>query len=394
MTRIAARIKRLPTYAIHELAVTKRRLIAEGVDVIDLSAGDADFPPPQVAVDALRQAVGDPAMSRYGFQVGLAEFRQAASGYIERRFGVSFDPASELIPLIGSKEGLLHFGLGVLDPGDVCVVPDPGYPAYIGGAIMADAEAELVPLKPENGFLVELADLPPERLARTGLVYLNYPNNPTTAVATLDYLKRTVDVCREHGIVLAYDNPYCEITFDGYRAPSIFEVEGARDVALEFHSVSKSFSMTGWRLGWAVGNSDLIAVLNRTKTYIDTGVFLAVQKAGAAVLNEAESLVAPLVHRFAERRDAAVRELAQIGLSVEPPRGTMYLWVPLPAGTKAAGFAHDVLENEGVVLMPGTAFGAGGEGFFRIALTVGTERLAEAIQRVGRSLERLGAARA
>ncbi len=203
-----------------------------------------------------------------------------------------------------------------------------------------------------------------------------------------------MDVCRRYDILLAYDNPYCEITFDDYLAPSIFEVEGARDVAVEFHSISKSFSMTGWRLGWAIGNPDLIALLNRIKTYVDTGAFMAVQKAGAAVLDEAETLLAPLRERFRERRDAAVRALADIGLPVEPPRGTMYLWVPLPSGVGSAAFAKEVLENEGVVLMPGTAFGQGGEGYFRIALTVDSERLTEAVQRVGRALERLGAPRA
>ena len=394
MIRPSARLESLPKYAIHELAVIKRRMLSEGVDVIDLSAGDADFPPPAIAVEALREAVGDPAMSRYPFQVGLAEFRRAAAGYIERRFGVTFDPASELLPLLGSKEGLLHLALAVLNPGDVCVVPDPGYPAYIGGALLADAEAELVPLRAEQDFLVELEELPPEKLARTGLVYLNYPNNPTTAVAPLEYLERTVDVCRRYDILLAYDNPYCEITFEDYRAPSIFEVEGARDVAVEFHSVSKSFSMTGWRLGWAIGNPDLIALLSRIKTYVDTGVFMAVQKAGAAVLDEAETLVAPLRDRFRERRDAAVRALADIGLPVELPRGTMYLWVPLPSGVGSAAFAKEVLESQGVVLMPGTAFGQGGEGYFSIPLTVDSERLTEAVQRVGRALERLGAPRA
>jgi LL-diaminopimelate aminotransferase len=394
MTRWSQRLERLPSYAIHELAVIKRRLLAEGVDVIDLSAGDADFPPPPEAVEALRAAVGDPAMSRYPFQVGLAEFRQSAARFVERRFGVAFEPATELIPLLGSKEGLAHLGLAVLDPGDVCIVPDPGYPAYIGGALLADAEPEFVPLVREKGFLVELEDLPPERLDRTGLVYLNYPNNPTTAVAPLDYLARTVELCRRHDIVLAYDNPYSEITYDGYKAPSIFEVEGARDVAIEFHSLSKTFSMTGWRVAWAVGNTELIGALHKAKTYVDTGVFLAVQQAGAAVLDRAEALAPPLVARFAERRDAAVRALAEIGLPVEVPKGTMYLWVPLPDGVSTEQFAREALEREGVVFMPGTAFGSGGEGYFRIALTVESDRLIEAIHRAARTLERLGAARA
>ncbi|NIM48477.1 MAG: aminotransferase class I/II-fold pyridoxal phosphate-dependent enzyme [Gemmatimonadales bacterium] len=392
MTVRSARLDRLPAYTVAELAARKRRLLADGVDVIDLSAGDVDFPPPEAAVEALREAVGDPRMSRYPHQVGLLEFREAAANYMERRFGVAVDPLTEVLPLIGSKEGLSHLPLAVVNPGDVCVLPDPGYPAYIGGAVIAEADVERVPLVAEKEFLVELGDLPADRLDAVRLVYLNYPNNPTAAVAPLDYLKRTVEVCLRRGIVLAYDNPYCEITFDGYTAPSIFEIEGAREVALEFHSASKSFSMTGWRLGWVVGRPELISALTKVKTYVDTGVFLAVQKAGAAVLDRAEELVAPVRERLAERRDAAVRALDAIGLGVEKPKATMYLWVPLPKGTTSVGFTREVLEHEGVLLLPGTAFGEGGEGYFRIALTVESERVAEAVQRVGRTLERMGAA--
>jgi LL-diaminopimelate aminotransferase len=246
--RVARRLDPLPAYAVAELAAIKRRLLAEGVDVIDLGAGDVDFPPPAPAVRAISEAVADPAMSRYAYQVGLHEFRLSAARYLERRFGIQFDPVTELLPLLGSKDGLSHLPLAFVNPGEVCVLPDPGYPAYLGGAVLADADIEFVPLVPEKNFLVELGDLPPERLRATRLVFLNYPNNPTAAVAPLDYLERTVRLCREHGILLAYDNPYAEVTFDGYRAPSIFEIDGARDVALEFHSVSKSFSMTGWRL--------------------------------------------------------------------------------------------------------------------------------------------------
>jgi len=391
--RVARRLDPLPAYAVAELAAIKRRLLAEGVDVIDLGAGDVDFPPPAPAVQAISEAVADPAMSRYAYQVGLHEFRLSAARYLERRFGIQFDPVTELLPLLGSKDGLSHLPLAFVNPGEVCVLPDPGYPAYLGGAVLADADIEFVPLVPEKDFLVELGDLPPERLEATRLVFLNYPNNPTAAVAPLDYLERTVRLCREHGILLAYDNPYAEVTFDGYRAPSIFEIGGARDVALEFHSVSKSFSMTGWRLAWVVGNPELIGTLRKLKTWVDTGVFLAVQKAGAAVLDNAEALVAPLVRELTRRRDAGVRALADIGITIEPPRAAMYLWAPLPEGITSQVFAREALEQEGVVLMPGTAFGGGGEGFFRVALTVSVERLREAIARLGRVLARNGAAR-
>ena len=385
----ADRMKGLPSYAVAELAAIKKRLVADGVDVIDLSAGDADFPPPRPAVEALTEAVRDPAMSRYAFQGGLAEYRVAATRYMKRRFGVEFDPAEEMLPLLGSKDGLSHLPLAFVNPGDVCVLPDPGYPAYLGGALLAGGDVEFVPLLPEKGFLVEMGELPPERLESTRLVFLNYPNNPTTAVAPLDYLQRTVEVCREYDIIIAYDNPYAEITFDDYRAPSIFEVDGARDVALEFHSVSKSFCMTGWRLGWVVGASPLVSPLKTVKTWVDTGVFLAVQKAGAAVLDQAESLVKPLLGHLTERRDAALEALTAIGLEVERPAATMYLWVALPQGADTGSFSRDVLENEGVVLMPGTAFGSGGEGFFRVALTVDVARLCEGIERLKGPLERL-----
>lgn len=381
------RLTRLPAYAINELAAAKKQLLAAGRDVIDLSAGDADLPPPDIAVEALARAAADPAMSRYAFQVGLIEFREAAAGYMKRRFNVAVDPMTELLPLIGSKNGLAHLPLAVLDSGDVCVVPEPGYPAYMG-AVLADADVEIYPLRAERDFLVELDDLGEKRLAATRLVFLNYPNNPTTALAPRDYLKRTVEICHRHDIVLAYDNPYCEITFDGYEAPSILELDGAREVSLEFQSLSKSFCMTGWRLGWAVGSAGLISALAKVKSYVDTGQFLAVQKAGAAVLDKAEELIVPIRETFAERRDAAVDAFRGAGLAVDKPSATMYLWVPLPGAGSAAEFARRLLDSESVAVMPGSAFGAAGEGYFRIALTVGRDRLIEASERLARELVR------
>jgi LL-diaminopimelate aminotransferase len=384
MTRLSTRLERLPAYAVGNLAGIKQRLLSEGVDVIDLSAGDADFPPPAVAVDALSRAARDPAMSRYAFQVGLRAFRDAAAGYMRRRFGVTFDPQTEILPLLGSKEGLSHLALAVLDPGERCILPDPGYPAYIGGAMLAGAEVEYVPLRQADGFLVYLDRLPEQVLAGVRLVYLNYPNNPTTAVAPRDYLERVVALCRERDIVLAYDNPYVELTFGESRAPSIFEIDGAREIAVEFHSLSKSFSMTGWRIAWAAGNPELIAGLARIKNYVDTGPFLAVQAAAAATLDRAEELVAPVVARLRERRDAAIGALRGIGLEAPVPEATMYVWVPVPGGAGAAAFASRVLQTQGVLLLPGTAFGAGGEGYVRIALTVGVDRLRQAVERIGR----------
>ncbi|MCL4864766.1 MAG: aminotransferase class I/II-fold pyridoxal phosphate-dependent enzyme, partial [Gemmatimonadales bacterium] len=277
----------------------------------------------------------------YGFQQGLADFRRAASGYLERRFGVGFDPATELLPLIGSKEGLAHLPFLVLDPGDVAVVPEPGYQAYLGGTLLAGGEPH-----------VELDRVPESVLTRTRLVFANYPNNPTAAVASREYLERLVATCRRHDILLAYDNAYCDLTFDGYVAPSIFEIPGARDVAIEFHSLSKSFSMTGWRIGFAAGNPQLIGGLTRVKSYTDTGPFLAIQRAAVAALDRAEELVQPVREELARRRDATVAALGAIGLELEPPRAAMYLWVPLPDGLPSGAFARQALEEEGVVVLP------------------------------------------
>jgi LL-diaminopimelate aminotransferase len=388
VAKLSKRLGKFPGYPLAEIPRRKRELVQAGVDVIDLGAGDADVPPPQAAVEALVEALRDPAMSRYGFQLGLPAFREAVVRYHQRRFGTAFDPMAEVLPLLGSKEGLAHLALAACEPGDLCLVPEPGYQCYIGGAIASGAEAHIAPLLPEKDFLVELGELPRDVLRRLRLVYLNYPNNPTAAIAPRDYLERTVAVCREHGIALAYDNPYVEITFDGYRAPSIFEIEGAREVALEFHSCSKSFAMTGWRLGWVVGNRELIKALTTVKSYHDTGPFLAIQRAGAAVLDRAEELSKSMAGHFEERRDAAVRALAAAGFDVTPPRATLYLWVPVPEGVPSQQFATRAMEEEGVVTLPGSAFGPSGEGFFRVALTVGAERLEEAAGRLGRVLAR------
>jgi LL-diaminopimelate aminotransferase len=380
------RLSRLPGYPMADLPARKRALLARGVDVIDLGAGDADYPPPAEVIEVMQRAVAETRLSKYGFQQGNAEFRRAAVEWMSRRFGITFDPTTQVLPLLGSKEGLSHLPMGVIDPGDLVVVPEPGYQAYLGGTVLAGGEPVIYPLTARTRYLVELEELGDETLKRVRLVYLNYPNNPTAAIAPADYLTRTVQLCRQYGIVLAYDNPYCDLTFDGYRAPSIFETEGAREVAIEFFSLSKSFSMTGWRLGWAAAETAFITALTRVKSYVDTGPWLAVQQAGAYALDHADRLMAPNVAELQRRRDAGIAALREAGFECESPRGTMYLWIPLPADLASARFAAAALEQEGVVVLPGSGFGAGGEGYFRIALTVGPERLREGIQRLGRVL--------
>ena len=384
MIEISARVRSLPGYPLAEIPGIKRRLVESGVDVIDLGAGDNDAPPPEAAIEAMREALEDPAYSKYGFQQGLPAFRQAASRWVERRFGRHFDPVTEVLPLIGSKDGLAHLPFAVVNPGDVTIVPEPGYQAYLGGSILAGAEPYIAPLHRERDFLLELEQIPEAVLRRAKLVFVNYPNNPTAAVATPEYLERTVAACRRHGILLAYDNAYCDLTFDGYRAPSIFEVPGAEEVALEFFSLSKSFSMTGWRIGFAVGRPELIGALTRVKSYVDTGPWLAVQRAGVAVLDGAEAIVAPIRDELRRRRDAAVPALRDAGFVLESPKAAMYLWVALPEGVPSAAFARRALEETGAVVLPGSAFGPAGEGYFRIALTVGPDRLREAASRLGR----------
>ena len=387
MIEISARVKALPGYPLAEIPGIKRRLVESGMDVIDLGAGDNDAPPPSIAVEAMTEALADPAYSKYGFQQGLPAFRQAASDWVERRFGKRFDPVTEILPLIGSKDGLAHLPFAVVNQGDVAIVPEPGYQAYLGGALLAGAEPYVAPLRREHDFLLELHRVPEAVLRRAKLAFVNYPNNPTSAVATPEYLERTVAACRRHGILLAYDNAYCDLTFDGYRAPSIFEFPGAAEIALEFFSLSKSFSMTGWRLGFAVGRAELIGALTRVKSYVDTGPFLAVQRAGAAVLDRADEVVGPIRKELERRRDAAMPVLRKAGFVLESPKAAMYLWVALPAGVPSAAFARRALEETGALVLPGSAFGPAGEGYFRIALTTGPDRLTEAARRLGRILD-------
>jgi LL-diaminopimelate aminotransferase len=371
----------LPPYPLADLPARKRALVEAGVDLIDLGAGDADLAPPPRAVERLQAAAADPRFSRYPFQLGLPAFREAVAAWMERRFGVSVDPFRELLPLLGSKEGIAHLPLAVLDPGDAAILPDPGYQAYRGGVLLAGGEPWLIPLRPEHDFLIPLDRIPSEVVRRARMLVLNYPNNPTAASAPEAYLEEAVAFCRRHGLVLVHDHAYSEVAFDGYRPPSILEFPGARDVAVEFHSFSKTYNMTGWRLAWVAGNPDLVAALGRVKTFVDTGVFLGVQAAGIGALESWEDWVPGNVEVFRRRRDAAVEGFRAAGFRVEVPRATMYLWIPVPGGDSEA-FARAALDQAGVAVLPGASLGAGGEGFFRVALTVPEDRLREAAARL------------
>jgi LL-diaminopimelate aminotransferase len=384
--RLTDRFRSLPVYALAGFPQKKRELLERGMDVIDLGAGDADLPAPPAAVERLKSAVDEPALNRYGFGFGHTPFREAIAGWVERRFGVKFDPYAELMPLIGSKEGISHLAFAFLQKGDVAIIPEPGYLAYVGGTLLAEAEPYMYPLRPRTSFLVDLDDVPPDVLDRTRLIYLNYPNNPTAATAPREYLEEMVRRCRERDILLVYDNAYSEMAYDGYVPPSIFEIPGARDVAIEFHSLSKTYNMTGWRVGWAMGAPELVGPLAKVKSFIDTGPFLAVQAAGVAALESWEEFLPRNLETFQARRDAAVEGFREAGFQLSVPRATMYLWIALPEGVASAGFAARLADEEGVMVLPGSSFGEGGEGFFRISFIAAPERMREAARRAGRVL--------
>lgn len=389
MPPVSRRFGTLPEYPLAHIPQRKRELAARGVDVIDLGAGDADLAPPAAAIEALERAARTPAMSRYGFGLGLPVFREAVARFMHERFGQTFDPLTEVVPLIGSKEGIAHLALGYLNAGDVAVIPEPGYLAYLGGTLLSEATPHKVALRPEHRFLLPLDDLPSEVARRTRMVYLNYPNNPTAAIAPREYLKQAVARCRELGALLVYDNAYSELAYDGYRPPSIFEVPGADEVAIEFHSMSKTFNMTGWRCGWAVSRPAIAGTLAKVKSFVDTGPFMAIQAAGVAALEGWREFIPGNVEVFRARRDAAVAAFGAAGFACEVPRATMYLWLALPDGVASAGFAERLLEEEGVVVLPGSGFGAGGEGYFRISFITSPARIAEAAVRAGRLLGNL-----
>ncbi len=385
--RVARRVASLPPYLFAELdrKIAERR--AGGEDIISLGVGDPDRPTPAHVVEAAREAVADPATHRYPSYYGMPELRRAVATWFEGRFGVTLDPDTEVLPLIGSKEGLAHLAFAYLDPGDQAIVPDPGYPVYGIATGLAGAEALPLPLPAERGFLPDW-DAARAVTGRTRLLWLNFPTNPTAAVATEEDLGRAVAFAAEHDLLLAHDAAYSEITFDGYVAPSVLQVPGARDVAIEFHSLSKGYNMTGWRIGFAVGAAEAVKALATLKTNLDSGIFDAVQRAAIAALEGPQDHVAAMRDLYRKRRDLVVGTLNRLGWDLEPPLGSIYVWLPTPNGETSADFADLLLDRAGVVVAPGLGYGSGGEGYVRISLTVADDRLAEAMDRVAEAVGR------
>ncbi|HTW87968.1 MAG TPA: LL-diaminopimelate aminotransferase [Candidatus Binataceae bacterium] len=378
----AARLSLLPPYLFAELDRLKREIQQKGVDVISLGIGDPDLPTPRFIIESLQRAAENPPNHRYPDYEGLERFRQAASGWYQRRFGVKLDPIREVFALIGSKEGIANFSTAVVDPGDIVLIPDPGYPVYFSGCVFNGGEPYYMKLQREHGFRPDFAAIPPEIARRAKLMWLNYPNNPTAATVDRSFFEDAVAYCLKHNIILAHDVAYSEIAYDGYRAPSVLEVPGGMDCAIEFHSLSKTYSMTGWRVGFAVGNAQLIKALGLVKTNMDSGVFQAVQEAAITALESGDAAVREYCAIYRERRDMMVGLLRKLGLPCEVPRATFYLWAQVPQGYTSVSFTERVLQEAGVAITPGSGFGKGGEGFVRFSMTVGSERLKEAVGRL------------
>src|SRR3954453_16154725 len=382
--RPSKRVDRLPPYLFARLEQRIAEKKAQGVDVISLGIGDPDRPPPRLRVDALCDAARDPGTHRYPSNRGPPEFREAVASFYERRFGVQIDPTTAVMPALGAKECIFNLNLAFLDAGDAALAADPGYPVYTGGPLLVDAEPVVMPLLPERGFAPDLDAISATDRERARLMYLNYPNNPTGAVLPDGLFERAVEFGREHDVLIVHDASYTETTFDGYVAPSFLETPGAREVGVEVFSLSKGWNMTGWRTAAIVGNADAVAAYWKLKTNIDSGMFEAVQLATVAGLDAGPPPEMPAISE--RRRDLVCDALAEIGVDVTPPKGTIYVWAPVPDGHSSASYCEMVLEESGVVVSPGSSYGTNGEGFFRISLTVPDERLAEAVERLRGSL--------
>ena len=378
----AERIKTLPPYLFAAIDEMKQQAIARGVDIINLGIGDPDLPTPEPILQRMQKAVTDPQHHQYPSSSGMLSFRTAVAGWYKRRFNVTVDPKSEVVTLIGSKEGIGHVPMAFIDPGDVVLVPSPGYPVYPVAASFAGGTAHEMPLLKRNGFLPDLDAIPPDVARNAKLMFLNSPNNPTSVIADTAFFARVIAFAKEYHVIVCHDAAYSEIFYDGHRPSSFLEAEGAMDVGIEFHSLSKTFNMTGWRLGFAVGRAEVIAGLSQIKSNLDSGQFQAVQEAGMTALESDDRLTAGLRAIYQERRDVLVAGLRNLGLEFETPSATFYVWIEVPQGYTSASFTAHLLEKAGIVTTPGNGFGAPGEGYIRMALTTTKERLAEAVDRL------------
>ncbi len=380
--RLARRIEKLPPYLFTEISKKIAAKRAEGVDIISFAIGDPDLPTPKHIMESLHEAADNPANHRYPESDGLPEFRQAVADWYKRRFGVNLHRDKEIQPLIGSKEGIANVAYCLIDPGDISLVPDPGYPVYSVGTQLAGGEPYYLPLREEAGFLPDLSAVPEDVARRAKLLWLNYPNNPTSAVADLGFFEEAVRFAKKYDIAICHDGPYSEVAYDGFKPVSFLQVDGARDVGIEFHSLSKSFNMTGWRIGMAVGNETLINALMRVKSNVDSGIPQAIQRMAIAALNGPEDAIDEHNAVYQRRRDRLVEALQAAGMRIQSPKGSLYIWARIPEGFTSAELAGRMIEEIGVVVTPGTGYGAQGEGFIRLSVTTPEDRLEEGVRRL------------
>jgi LL-diaminopimelate aminotransferase len=380
--RLSTRIERVPPYPFVEITRKINQKRAEGVDVITFAIGDPDIPTPKHIMDSLHSAADVPANHRYPESDGLPEFRQAVADWYQRRFGLTFDRDKEVLPLLGSKEGIANIAYALIDQGDVALVPDPGYPVYSIATMFAGGEPYLMPLTEENDFLPDLSAIPEDVLRRAKVMWINYPNNPTAAVADISFYEEVVAFAKEWDLAVCHDAAYSEVAFDGYKPVSFLQVEGARDVGIEFHSLSKSYNMTGWRIGMAVGNAELIRGLFVIKSNVDSGVNQAIQQMGITALEGDQACIAENTATYQRRRDRLVEALRACGLRVQAPKASLYVWARVPEGFTSAEFAARLIDDIGVVVTPGPNFGKSGEGFVRLSITAPDERVEEGARRM------------
>ena len=381
---VSRRLKSIPPYVFAEIDKKRQAAVARGVDVINLGIGDPDQPTPPHIVEAMREAVLNPVNHHYPPFGGTKEYRTAAAEWCHKRFGFTLDPDTEVISLIGGKEGLHNTIMAFIDEGDVNLIPDPAYPVYKTSTILAGGEPYFLPLTPENDFLPDLEAIPAAVLQKSKLLMLNYPNNPTAGVADLAFFERVVAFAKKHELLFCHDLSYSEMTFDGVKAPSVLEIPGAKDVTMELHTLSKSFNMTGWRIGFAIGNQQAVKALSTIKSNVDTDIFRAIQIAGIAAFQGSRDHIDYCNKLYIERRDIAVKRLHELGWQVKPNRATFYMWLPVPKGFTSAEFAGLMLDKAGIVVPPGTAYGPGGEGFVRLSFCATKERISEAFDRMAK----------